>query len=420
MHIKDPEYLKSQIVRSLYYNTDADPASLADYIIALLKHDKPLNELEAYCISQLQEFFHPGKAEPFIKDLLKYLNGDQQPSSTLLSSKDSKAEQPLITNMTNIGNSSSNQSSPRQSRRRRSLSRSVSPAREPRSSGISTRDMIEIWENEERVARDTITVDRIPQECCNKKALIEYFRRFGVVEYVKVNEKNRKAEIKFEYPEDARDAIACPDAVLGNRFVRIFWSYPLLSERRSRRIEPPRLTPSQSKMISETRKNEKQERLLALLQVQKQKQELLEKYVAQQKELLQKLENPNLGEQEKSVLKESILALDRSIQQVQELEVQVPGRPKSPTMIQPQVSAKTDPTKFKMDSRPGAFIMSPVPTLLRNDLESFKKILTSHGVLGNFRFDDATNSALIEYVNRQEASKVTNPNLIFVYRHLHR
>jgi hypothetical protein len=159
-------------------------------------------------------------------------------------------------------------------------------------------------------------------------------------------------------------------------------------------------------MVSEQKIKEKQERLMAVLQIQKQKQELMDKYVTQQKELLQKLESPNLGEQEKAMIKETMLVLDRSIQQVQEVGGSVPGRPKSPPQV--PVTAKTDPAKFKMDYRPGAFIMSPVPTLLKNDLESFKKILTSHGVLGNFRYDEASNSALIEYINRQEASKVCN------------
>lgn len=224
---------------------------------------------------------------------------------------------------------------------------------------------------------------------------------------MELNESRRQAEIKFADPEDAGRAISCPDAVLGNRFVRIFWSRPLRRTSRSINTPPqplPRLTPAQSTMISESKLKEKQDRLQALLLIQKQKQALLDKYVAQQKELWQKLESPGLGEQERTLLKESMLALDRSIQQLQELDT---NRAKSPVNTIAKFSAKAYPAKFKMDFRPGAFIMSPVPTLLRNDMESFKKILTSHGVLGNFRYDDASNSALIEYVNRQEASKVS-------------
>lgn len=38
--------------------SDADPGALADYIIALLKHEKPPAELKTFCISQLEDFLH--------------------------------------------------------------------------------------------------------------------------------------------------------------------------------------------------------------------------------------------------------------------------------------------------------------------------------------------------------------------------
>lgn len=38
--------------------SDTDPGALADYIIALLKHEKPPTELKAFCISQLVDFLH--------------------------------------------------------------------------------------------------------------------------------------------------------------------------------------------------------------------------------------------------------------------------------------------------------------------------------------------------------------------------
>lgn len=455
MQIKDPEYLKSQIIRSLYSSTEADPASLADYIIALLKHDKPVHELEAYCVAQLQEFFHPGKVGPFMRDLLSYLtNGEQHPNFQSSSNQSSPSshnqnhnqnqkapqerkyertsgreranerthernERTHERNERSHERSTTHERSTRyyqedrsQSTRRRSRSRS--PVQK-RKRDINVPQMVEIMDEEtEKERRRFITVDRIPKESCNQDALIEYFTRFGPVNGVVIEENGRKAEICFVNADDAQSALDCPDAVLGNRFVRLFRSRPNYL-RRTKPNRPPRLTPAQSTMISESKVREKQERLHNLLHLQKQKQELLDKYVAQQKELLAKLENPSLGEQERTVLKESILSLDRSIQQVQELNVPpaVPSRAQTRSPPLPVVvPQKIDRSKFKMDFRPGAFIVSPVPTLLRNDMESFRKILTSHGVLGNFRYDETSNSALIEYVNRQEASKV-NPTWLF-------
>lgn len=39
-------------------SSDADPGALADYIIALLKHEKPTAELKLFCVNQLLDFLH--------------------------------------------------------------------------------------------------------------------------------------------------------------------------------------------------------------------------------------------------------------------------------------------------------------------------------------------------------------------------
>lgn len=39
---------------------EADPGMLADYIIALLKHDKPIPELQPLMLSQLEDFLNEG------------------------------------------------------------------------------------------------------------------------------------------------------------------------------------------------------------------------------------------------------------------------------------------------------------------------------------------------------------------------
>lgn len=41
------------------YSADTDVQMLADYIVALLKHDKPSNELRAVCLEQLADFLGP-------------------------------------------------------------------------------------------------------------------------------------------------------------------------------------------------------------------------------------------------------------------------------------------------------------------------------------------------------------------------
>ena len=45
----------------LDYSCDADPAALAKYVVALVKKDKPMEELKEICIDQLKVFLSDGE-----------------------------------------------------------------------------------------------------------------------------------------------------------------------------------------------------------------------------------------------------------------------------------------------------------------------------------------------------------------------
>lgn len=44
------------VILLLHNRCDADPGALAKYVVALLKKDKPLGDLEEICIDQLEVF----------------------------------------------------------------------------------------------------------------------------------------------------------------------------------------------------------------------------------------------------------------------------------------------------------------------------------------------------------------------------
>lgn len=58
MQIKDPERFKTWLTAALGPICEAEPAALAKYIFALLKRDRPINELQKYLLSQLEEFLN--------------------------------------------------------------------------------------------------------------------------------------------------------------------------------------------------------------------------------------------------------------------------------------------------------------------------------------------------------------------------
>ena len=45
----------------LFFRCDADPSALAKYVVALIKKEKPLNELRDVCVDQLDVFLADGK-----------------------------------------------------------------------------------------------------------------------------------------------------------------------------------------------------------------------------------------------------------------------------------------------------------------------------------------------------------------------
>ncbi|KAF9968692.1 hypothetical protein BGZ70_010198 [Mortierella alpina] len=64
--------LKAYLTKELALISDADPAMLADYIIALLKHDKETHELKSLCNLQLDDFLMK-ETEPFVTKLFDAL-----------------------------------------------------------------------------------------------------------------------------------------------------------------------------------------------------------------------------------------------------------------------------------------------------------------------------------------------------------
>lgn len=81
MQIKDPERFKMWLTAVLGPICEAEPAALAKYIFALLKRDRPINELQKFLLSQLEEFLN-NETDGFTKLLVEtlrnesYLNDD--------------------------------------------------------------------------------------------------------------------------------------------------------------------------------------------------------------------------------------------------------------------------------------------------------------------------------------------------------
>lgn len=173
--------------------------------------------------------------------------------------------------------------------------------------------------NEQGRNSKTIVVEKIPDEKLSLETVNGWFKRFGTVTNVAVDTPGKKALVSFSSHEEARAAWSAEEAVFNNRFVKIFWHRPMEGQGlagaralqasapivaniaaqggpgESSGSEPPKLTtPLTAATAAKTAMSAK----LTALQ---EKQQLLEKQIAEQKELMGKLSSAT-GDEKKEIM----------------------------------------------------------------------------------------------------------------------
>lgn len=73
-------------------------------------------------------------------------------------------------------------------------------------------------------ASRTLYVNGIPPESNRWETLLSHFQKFGQVIDIHVPANSDKAFIQFSKREEAEAALKAPDAVMGNRFIRLWWA----------------------------------------------------------------------------------------------------------------------------------------------------------------------------------------------------
>lgn len=81
MQIKDPERFKAWLTAVLGPICEAEPAALAKYIFALLKRDRPLEQLQKFLLSQLDEFLN-NETEGFTTLLVETIRNESYLNET--------------------------------------------------------------------------------------------------------------------------------------------------------------------------------------------------------------------------------------------------------------------------------------------------------------------------------------------------
>ncbi|KAG9449793.1 hypothetical protein H6P81_009758 [Aristolochia fimbriata] len=73
-------------------------------------------------------------------------------------------------------------------------------------------------------ASRTLFVNGIPLKSNRKDALFSHFRKFGEVVDIRIPHNSVKAFVQFAKREEAEAALKAPDAVMGNRFIKLWWA----------------------------------------------------------------------------------------------------------------------------------------------------------------------------------------------------
>ncbi|CAG8523924.1 10445_t:CDS:10 [Diversispora eburnea] len=152
----------------------------------------------------------------------------------------------------------------------------------------------------------TLVVENIPIEVCNLDKVNEFFKKFGTIVNINVDITHHKAIIQFHSQSDAYKAYNSPEPIFDNRFVKVYWykekeepqssnssaikpTVTLLKPENPVSAPPEILTqPSPEKIKEAEEKAKKQkESLTALLEIQKQREQLINRQIEEQKKLME-------------------------------------------------------------------------------------------------------------------------------------
>ncbi|KAK8607267.1 hypothetical protein V6N13_053009 [Hibiscus sabdariffa] len=70
----------------------------------------------------------------------------------------------------------------------------------------------------------TLFVNGIPQKSNKSEALLSHFLKFGQVIDIYIPSNSERAFVQFSKREEAEAALMSPDAVMGNRFIKLWWA----------------------------------------------------------------------------------------------------------------------------------------------------------------------------------------------------
>ncbi|KAF7732821.1 hypothetical protein EC973_000097 [Apophysomyces ossiformis] len=251
----------------------------------------------------------------------------------------------------------------------------------------------------------TISVQNIPSEMCQLATVNDYFSRFGTITNITIHAPQQKAIIQFSTRAEAEAAHSSPDPIFDNRFVKVFW-YRENKPAETKPPAPPTNEPDPELLaaraaefakLREEKKKMRQERVKSVLEAHKQKQELLERQIAEQKKLMEKLtSSKDMSRAEKEELLKALKKIAAEID-----NSKAAAAPSAPSSATGYGYAPTwPPRRFTLDNRPTSLLVKDIPDDRKEEL---RKHFEQYGHIT--AYDTKDNQLIVKYSQRFEAEK---------------
>lgn len=163
----------------------------------------------------------------------------------------------------------------------------------------------------------TIVVENIPKEHCVIDKVNEYFKQFGTITNISLETELSKAVVQYSSHQEADAAYSSPEVIFNNRFVKVYWQKAEAKDQEAAVTPPPKpaapktYEPSPEVVaakaaefakLKEIKQKQQQARLQTMLELQKSKEQLIQKQIQEQKELMEKLANAKTPEERSSIM----------------------------------------------------------------------------------------------------------------------
>lgn len=263
-----------------------------------------------------------------------------------------------------------------------------------------------------------IIIDKIPPDYCNIAAVHGHFSQFGTIVNIDLMPELGRARLQYSKNEESQAAHDSPEVIFNNRFVKVYWDdtsdaiplpvRPVPPQQRQQLQQQQRPVNPQEELA-----RKRKETLQAYLDLQKQKESLLAKYIEQQKVLLAKLEAPDLDDQSRTKLIEELRVVDSAINTVKPPPPAADTQRTAVALRQPilkggPVAPKTPVlpvSSYKLDLRPKTIKMTPIPPKLGTEPAGIRKFFEPYGQVTNLAVDTEAGYVRVTYLRRQDAEK---------------